>query len=510
MVWIVSLAGFVWTAGALLSPRRSVWIPALVVAQTALIWFASVICIRRVRRGSLSSGPDVMPVFAAHVLLYYSAANLIPALFPDLRARPLWLMRFPLASEWAFVVSTLAAGLFLLGALLGNEAASRAWSWPPKGHRRADSSAPAWLPGYRLSLMSSATLLVLVGIGSSVYGWQWDTTLTEEYVAGMPWYEQVFFHGLLPFLPVSPLLAAAAVIQAKSRAQKTAAMAMLLLSGVAILGLLMLWRMRTNAILAMVLPMLLFAYTQRVSWRRFWVAGALLATAAYVSITFVRMSDLPLLFTSGDPGRQQMGDLLSAAGSRSRMGGFGDTILVDSSYRLAALEPVSALVEAQEGGSLQLQWGHTTASGFLQSLPAQLRPADGLPGRLKTAPSHFGVFTAGDWVASPLAEAVIDFGPWLAWLPGIFVGFLLTIIDRVLLDVGRWRAFAGLRVCRLAWFVGILQFEVSLADRTLTFFKATIGYVALFLALGFLARLRYSTSARAPLSFESKQLTDRG
>jgi hypothetical protein len=272
---------------------------------------------------------------------------------------------------------------------------------------------------------------------------------------------------------------------------------MLLVSSLAILGLLMLWRMRTAAMLAVVLPMVLFAYTRRISWRGFWVGGALLAAGAYVAITFVRTSDLPLLFASGDPGRQQLGNVLAAAGSRSGASGIGGTMLLDSSYRLAALESVSALVEAQEGGSLKLQWGRTTASGFIQALPARWRPAEGVPERLKTAPSHFGVFTAGDWVASVLAEAVIDFGPWLAWLPGILVGFLLTAIDRVLLDAGRSPDFAGLRIYRLAWFVGILQFEVSLADRTLMFFKATVGYVALFLVIGYVARVRLRLSARA-------------
>ena len=497
MQWIVSFAGFLWTAGALLSPRRSVWLAGLVAAQTALVWFAFFVCTRRIRRGGLSSGPDVVQVLAAHVLLYYGVTNLIPALFPDLRAWQLGIMRFPLASEWAFLASTLAACLFLLGVLVGNAAASRAWARTTKAHRPTEVPVDAWLPGYRLSIAACAVLMVLVGLGSYVYGWQWDTTLTEAYVAGMRWYEQLFFHGLFPFLPLPPLLAAAAVLQARRRTEKAAAIAMLLVSSLAILGLLMLWRMRTAAMLAVVLPMVLFAYTRRISWRRFWVTGALLAAGAYVAITFVRTSDLPLLFASGDPGRQQLGNVLAAAGSRSGASGIGGTMLLDSSYRLAALESVSALVEAQEGGSLKLQWGRTTASGFIQALPARWRPADGVPERLKTAPSHFGVFTAGDWVASVLAEAVIDFGPWLAWLPGILVGFLLTAIDRVLLDVGRSPDFAGLRIYRLAWFVGILQFEVSLADRTLMFFKATIGYIALFLVIGYVARVRLRLSAKA-------------
>ena len=123
-------------------------------------------------------------------------------------------------------------------------------------------------------------------------------------------------------------------------------------------------------------------------------------------------------------------------------------------------------------------------AGFRQALPAAMRPDFEVPERVKTAPSNFGIFTEGDWVTTFEAEAVLDAGAALTFLPGIVAGFLLGAIDRALLRIGNVAGFDGVLVARMAFLIYPIAVGGSLADMTLLFLKATAGYVVLFVLLG--------------------------
>jgi hypothetical protein len=237
------------------------------------------------------------------------------------------------------------------------------------------------------------------------------------------------------------------------------------------------WRMRSTAMAALILPLALLAYTGRTRWRTIIVPVGVLAIAAYVVVTIVRLGDLPsLALQAGGAGALDRLDVLEAVSGSSRDGDLLESAAVDASYRAAGLEPVAALIHAQQTGQITPGYGATVLSGFLQALPEAVRPNLSSAPIAKFAPARYRVFEPGDWVLTILAELVFDFGPIFLFIPAIAVGVLLGAIDDALLILGNRDGNDGFLIIRLAWLVAIVFFEFSLADRTLLFFKATIGY----------------------------------
>jgi hypothetical protein len=204
----------------------------------------------------------------------------------------------------------------------------------------------------------------------------------------------------------------------------------------------------------------------------------------------VRISDLPVLIETVGLSDVTASSLLEALTTRSGGQTITGQALLDLSYRTAGLEPAAAVIEAQETSQVGLRWGRVTWSGFIQASPSFLRTERLVPERLKAAPAHYGLFAEGDWVSSVLTELILDFGPFLLFLPAIVIGVVLSLIDRVLLWLGTLPWIQGLLVLRLAWLLSLVLFEVSLADRTLMFFKGTVGYAGLLLLVGMCARIR--------------------
>ena len=486
------ILSLLWSIAALFSGRGEWQESLLIVAtQTFLSFLALLFFSRTMPKSTSAYGPGLMPILALHVLLYYGIANVSPALFPE--QRPVFFLlfnRIPRSPAGAYAAASGAAILFLLGAALGSYLVQGRAPLPrPKLCPSGGAARYAWLPGYGLSWVACLVLLLIVVLGTSMYGLRVGTLMTAEEVIDMSLGQQLLFHGLFTFLPVAPLLAACAYVQAGSVPQKRRTWRLLVVSTLLIVAMLALWRQRSAAMLAILLPISLLIYVGRLSWRRAVVPLLVLIPLAYALVTVVRISDLPGLVSATGSSSLSVSRMISVLGERPGDQTVLEKALYDASYRTAGLEAVAALLEAQARG-LEPRGGVVIRSGFLQALPALLRPRFYMPEQVKTAPSYYGVFLEGDWVTTMLAEFVLDFGPIWLFFPAVFAGLGLGLIDQVLLRLGARSSLQGLLILRFAWFVRLILIGSSVAGVTLLFFKSTVGYAALLLVLGLLADVR--------------------
>ena len=482
-----------WAVAVAVSGRPLLESSVLVLLQVVVSFVALFILVNRSAYRTATSGPGLLQFVALHVLLYYGVANIIPALVPELRPEMVVSMttyRIPSSPVTAYADATFSALLLLLGLACGCQLAEMLVPVRRRLRSKLDEPRFSWLPGYGLAMTSCVVLLGLVGAGTVLYGFQFASLLTSETVANFSIGDQLLFHGLFWFLPLAPLLGAAAYVQAGSVSTRRRALALLVLSTIIMLILLTAWRTRSTAMLAVALPLALLVYAGEISLRRIAIPGAILTVVVYVGITAVRLSSLPGLLAGGDWSVAPMSEVLSAIGTMQGERTIAERGLSDLSYRTAGLEPVAALLDAQQRHEIDPKWGVVIVSGMLQALPAGLRPEFEIPERVKTAPSLWGVFEPGDWVTTLLAEVVLDFGPvWLV-LPAVVAGAFLAGIERVLLRLGRHSLFEGLLIVRMAYLVYFIAFGDSIASATLQFFKATIGYSVLLVLFGVFASVR--------------------
>jgi hypothetical protein len=466
-----------WGVAAAFSNRPLRDVASLLAAQAAL---TAVACLLVWRHAS-DEPADLRVVLPLHALLYAGLSNVVPALLPGLRPAELAELiglRLPESGAGDYAVATLAALGLLAGWAVGLGVVSRVLPASRGGSARASG-----LPGGSTALSAMLILFALVAAGTLRFGLEYAVTLSDERVATLGLADQLLFHGLFSFLPIGPALAAIVWMSRPNRGR--AATAALLAVAMVFVGVLGVWRMRSTAMLAVVLPVVLLSSRKKIDVRRWALPAVLLVGLSYAAITAVRISGVEEAVREGE-GRTSARDLLAVVGRRP----LGESVLgraaFDASYRTAGLEPVAALVAAQEAGRLRPQGGRVAVSGFQQALPAALRPAFEVRERVKTAPAEFGVFTEGDWVTTFEAEAVLDAGVALTFLPGLLAGLLLGAIDRVILSIGNVAGFDGVLVFRMAFLLYPIAVGGSVADMTLLFLKATVGYLILFFLAGLL------------------------
>jgi len=424
-----------------------------------------------------------LPILALHVALYYGVFNIVPALFIDWRPQYGTINRVPEAPISAYLAATWAAASLLVGLALGCRLANGFLQKRPNAlPAQPRDGRLAWLPGYQTSLAVALGLAGVMLFTTLRYGTQYYLMFSnEDQLAALPFWEQLLFHGIFPFLPLPPLLAAAAIVAARTRLQHRCGVAALIVITAFDIAALSVWEMRGPAILVFFLPMALFVYTGRMRWHKMLLPAVVLGTLVYAVVTVARLSNL------GEQLGQGTSLTLSTAGEVLGAGADTDVLLeksvTDISYRTSGLEPVAGIVHGQEAGILRPMGGRVVLAGFIQALPAALRPALALPDRIKTAPSHYGWFIPGDYVTTLLSELVMDAGPWLVVLPAIGVGLLLALFDHALLMLGQRPALQPLLVVRLAWLLMVLN-AGSIADLTLMFVKGTIGYSLLLVVFG--------------------------
>lgn len=489
-VWAGSAAlllGGIWAIAGLGSTRP--WHVALALAATqgALTCLAGLILATAVDEAPTGRSPRVIHMLCLHTLLYYGIANLSPALFPD--RRPLLVQLFPTVPGGtpgtAYVWATLAAILLLIGATAGASRRSDLREVPPAPPGERGGEHPDWLPGYATSLAVAAVLVLVLVLGTARFGLEWGAILEAETPPAFGFVDQLLLYGALPWIPVIPLLAASAYVTARDGRRRRWALVALGMAAAIVMAGMAIWRMRSTAMAALILPLALLAYLGRMRWRSILVPSAALAVVAYAVVTVVRLGDIPsLVARGGGTSAIDRVDVVDAVRASSSDSGVLESAAVDASYRAAGLEPVAAILYAQDKGEISPGYGRTVAAGFLQALPAATRPDLANSPPIKFAPARRRVFQPGDWVLTVLAELVYDFGPVLLVVPAVVVGFLLRAIDDLLLGLGSRDGMEGFRVIRLAWLVAIVFFEFSLADRTLLFFKATMGYSVLIVATG--------------------------
>jgi hypothetical protein len=277
------------------------------------------------------------------------------------------------------------------------------------------------------------------------------------------------------------VLAAAGILAARTRRARRLAIGVFIALALFSIGALSIWGMRSAAILVFLLPMALFVYTGRMRWQTMLLPAVVLAALVYAVVTVARISNLGEQLGQGtnlSPG--SAGAVLGAGADQDVL---LEKFVSDISYRTSGLEPVAGIVHGQNVGVLRPMAGRVILAGFLQALPAALRPEPELPNRIKTAPSYAGWFVPGDYVTTLLSELVMDVGPWLVLLPAVAVGLMLALFDRALLWLGQRPTLQPLLVVRMAWLLMVLNTD-SLANATLMFVKGTIGYSVLFLACG--------------------------
>lgn len=464
-----------WGTAAAFSNRPPGERTSLLAAQAALTVFACFL----VWRHAGDDPADLRVVLPLHVLLYAGLSNVVPALLPGLRPPDLaeiMDLRIPESGAGDYAIATLAALGLLAGWATGLGIVSRILPVSRGGGKR-----PGGLPGGATALSAMLILFALVLAGTLRFGLEYAGTLSDESTTTLALPEQLLFHGLFSFLPIGP--AVAAVVWMRQRRRRPAVTAALVGVAIVFVGVLGIWRFRSTAMLAVVLPVVLLASRKQIDVRRWALPAVLLVGGSYAAITAVRISGVEEAVSEAQ-GRISVSDFLDAVGRRPLGQSVLGRALFDASYRTAGLEPVAALVAAQGTGRLSLQGGRVALSGFKQALPASLRPKLEVPERVKTAPAFFGVFGEGDWVTTFEAEAVMDAGAALTFLPGVVAGFLLGAIDRTLLRIGNVAGFDGVLVARMAFLMYPIAMGLSLADMTLLFLKATAGYVVVFVLAG--------------------------
>jgi len=487
------LIAIAWVAAFLFSVRPLAEALGLVLIQSVLAFFTFAVLVRALPRKQAADGPRLNFIIGLHVLIYYGLSNVIPALLPELRPETLIMMvtrRIPMSPAGVYSLATVAAMLLLLGLVLGCRLASGLWPLPRR-HYSQIANAYAWLPPYNLAMLACVMLLALVMVGTIQYGVHFDATmLSGEAMAGLPFSQQLFFHGLFYFLPIAPVLAAAAFVQAAKPRQRQLARWLLAVASLMIFAALSVWRMRSTAMLSLAMPLALLAYAGKIDWRKIVLPAMGLMMIVYGIGTFVRGSDFQALMArTSDFTQLSMNEVVSALMTRAENQGVLESAMIDASYRTAGLEATASLIQAQTEAHLPLQWGKTIRAGFMQAFPASLRSALEIPERIKTSPAYLGVFEEGDWVTTMLSEFVLDFGPYFLFFPAVLAGLGLALIDRALLGLGRRPALKGLLIIRFAFLLFMVSNGGSLADMTLMFFKATIGYATMFLLLGNVARI---------------------
>jgi hypothetical protein len=466
-----------WGVAATLSDRPFGQMASLLVAQAAL----TVVACLLVWRHAEDDPADLRVVLPLHVLLYSGLSNVVPALLPGLRPpdlAELMGLRMPESGAGDYAIATLAALGLLAGWATGLGIVSRILPVSRGGGERFGG-----LPRGSTALSAMLILFALVLAGTLRFGLEYAVTLSAERVATLALPDQLLLHGIFWFLSIGPLLAAVVWMrQQRRRPAVTAALVGVAIVFVAVLGV---WRMRSTAMLAVALPVVLLASQGQINARRWALPAVLLVGGSYAVITAVRISGVEEAVREGR-GQMSASDFLDAVGRQPLGQSILGRALFDASYRTAGLEPVAALVAAQDAGRLRPQAGRVALSGFRQALPAVLRPEFEVPERVKTAPALFGIFTEGDWVTTFEAEAVMDAGAALTFLPGVVAGLLLGVVDRLLLGIGNTAGFDGALVVRMAFLLYPIAVGASVADMTLLFLKGTAGYVVLFVLAGLL------------------------
>ena len=471
-----------WIVAALLSPYPFAAAVPFILAQFALttLLLGLLAVSRKVWK---ETGPDTTAFVALHGLIYYGFANVVPVFFRDTRPLELKLLmeeRIPEAGLAAYAGATLAAIGLVAGAALGARIVLAA-----AGEirlRAGENRRIPWLPGASTSAGILAVLVVVVLAGSARFGLDFAVTLSDENVRELGLLDQLLLHGLFWFLPLGPSLAATVYLQA--RRPRRATTVILVATSVILVAVVAVWRMRSTAMIAAALPFLLLGLTGRIDIRKWFGAVAVLLAVSYAAVTAVRISDLETLVTTSRGRPLDSSEVRDAVARRSGDQTVAGRAFFDFSYRAAGLEPVAALCEAQEKGQLRLQGGRVVVAGFLQSLPARLRPQQDLPLRVKTAPAVLGVFGEGDWVTTFLSEAVLSFGIWATVLYGFAAGLLIALIERLLVLFGSRPLFEGFLILRYAFLLYFVTAGADLATMTALFFKATIGYLAMFVLVG--------------------------
>lgn len=437
-------------------------------------------------------GPWMLPVFSLHVILYYGVFNIIPALLPEWRPElivMLVLYRIPASPISSYTIATAAAIMLLVGVQLGSHITQMI-----RCRSANDAVLPAldgrvsWMPGYNVSISISVSLTAVILLATMRYGPEFGLLMTDlDRVRALPFWEQLLYHGIFPFLPLPSLLATnAALIAPSVRARRWS---VVLLVVVAILGIasLSVWGMRTPALMVFALPMCLLVYAQKVNWKLLILPSILLGGGVYTVVTIARLGEIGFQLRGDKTSVSQIMSLIQSSGENDQL---LQQVISDISYRNSGLEASASLITGQEMGAIPHPlYGEVTAAGFLQALPASLRPQSDIPKRLKTAPAHYGWFAPGDWVTPLLCEVLLDSGPWLALFHGILIGILLTFVDDLFLQIGQHPTFQSVLVIRFGWLLLLLH-APSVAELTLMFLKASVGFALFFVFISFVSRIR--------------------
>ena len=473
-----------WVAGALITQGDRADALVLAAAQGVLALLTISIFRATLPPASSRSGVYVIPVLALHVALYYGVFNVVPALLIQWRPEYTFgvgINRIPEAPVSAYLSATCAAASLLFGVLLG----SRLVESPANYRRSTRLSADrpfGWLPGYRTSLAVALGLGAIVLLATMRYGTEYgDMLVDEDRLAALPFSDQLIFHGIFPFLPLPAVLAAAAILAARTRRARHVAVVVFIGLALFSLGALSIWGMRSSAMLVFLIPMALFVYTGRMRWQSMLLPAVILGILVYGIVTVARISNLGEQLGQGmSLSPATVGEVLGSGADQHVL---VERFISDISYRTSGLEAVAGIVEGQSRGVLSPMGGRVILAGFLQALPAAIRPAPDFPNRIKTAPSYAGWFVPGDYVTTLLSELVMDVGPWLVILPAIIAGLILTLFDRTLLILGQHEMLQPLLVVRMGWLLMVLNID-SLSSATLMFAKGTVGYWMLFIACG--------------------------
>src|ERR1019366_9041678 len=143
------------------------------------------------------------------------------------------------------------------------------------------------------------------------FGVEYAVTLSDERIAALSPFDQLLFHGLFWFLAIGPALAA--VVWTRQRRRRPAVAAALVGVAIVFVAVLGVWRMRSTAMLAVALPVVLLASQGQINARRWALPAVLLVGGSYAVITAVRISGVEEAVREGR-GQMSASDFLVAVG----------------------------------------------------------------------------------------------------------------------------------------------------------------------------------------------------
>ncbi len=431
----------------------------------------------------------LIQIISIHFLIYYGLFNIIPALIPEWRPDNISIMlsRIPKSDIFYYSIATFSSILFFLGCISGVYTYNYFFNRNLKDIKYANN----WfLPNSKLSLYIGFFLIFIQLLSLFLFALNSDL-VSDDDLLNLNFFEQIIFHGVTYFSTVSILLFVSAHINSTNLKTKKHIKLAIIFSIIISLFVVVILGQRSTVLISFLLPVLYLLTNGKIKFSKIIFPFLVIAFTLYTVVSFFRDSNVKMLLTILKNNEINFTEITKDVSSSKDNFDLITRSIGDISYRTAGLEPCAAIIESQYNNQLNYKWGTTIYSGILQALPRFFRNTDYVPERIKTAPYQYGIFGEGDWVTTILSEFVLDFGPFLIFIPAIFLGLVLALIDHIFLFMINFKLLKSISIIRLSFLIFLLSNGGSFAEITFLFFKAVFGFTMIFILLTYLSNINF-------------------